>query len=201
MGKLCEMNFRIRNPDSDEFTEHEKAYCRHLSQFEKSANTHLWKFFGWDFFHDGTIESIQVQGDLRTVVIRLACPNVKRFRSETDYEYINIGFECTFENVTSLILQDEMPDHVGDMTECHIMFLDAEINTSPILDSLTPEDGCDVDRHYSLLIRFLADHSIIWLEMVFSQVNVVADEPAAFALMEADPRFDVPTWSVERMGG
>ncbi len=195
------MNFRIRNPDSDDFTEHEKAYYRHLEQFKKSSNTDLWKFFGWDFFHDGAIKSIEVQGDLRTVVIRLTCPNVKRFRSEADYEYVNVGFECTFRNVTSLTIQDEELGHAGGVYKYDALFLDAEINTSPILDGLAPTDEHDPDFRYSLLIRLLADDSIIWLEMIFSQVDVVADEPAAFALMEADPKFHVPTWSEERTGG
>ena len=193
------MRFRMRNPEADNYTECQQAYYRHLEQFAKSSNTDLWKFFGWDFFHDGSVESIQIQGDLRTVTMRLTCPNVKRFGSETDFEYINVGFECTFQNVTSLIMQDEIPTHAWDMKKYHTMFLDAEINTSPILDGLTQAGERDLDHRYSLLIRFLVDDSIIWLEMVFSQVNVVADEPAAFALMEADPKFLVPTWSGEGM--
>jgi hypothetical protein len=195
------MNFRIRNPDGDDYTERQKTYYRHLEQFEKSSNTNLWKFFGWDFFHDGHIESIQVQGDLRTVAIKLNCPNVKQFRSETDYEYINVGFGCTFRNVTSLTIQDEKLGHTGGVYKYDAWFLEAEINTSPLLDGLTPQDEDDPDARYSLLIRLLADDSTVWLEMIFSQVDVVADEPTAFALMEADPRFHVPTWSEERMSG
>ncbi len=63
------MNFRIRNPDGDEaeFERCENAYRQHLQRFEKDTRTHLWKFFGWDFFHDGSIESIEVRGDLKTV--------------------------------------------------------------------------------------------------------------------------------------
>jgi hypothetical protein len=38
------------------------------------------------------------------------------------------------------------------------------------------------------------------VELIFSQVDVVADEPAAFALMESDPKFEVPTWSVDKAG-
>jgi hypothetical protein len=56
------------------------------------------------------------------------------------------------------------------------------------------------DPHYSLLMRLEADGSIIWVELIFSQVDVVADEPAAFALMGSDPKFEVPTWSVDKAG-
>jgi len=194
------MDFRIRVPDSDDYTKHENAYCEHLKQFNKRSNTHLWKFFGWDFFHDGVVKSIEVQDDLRTVVVRLECPNIKRFKANGDYVYLNIGFACTFQNVTLLNIEDETPEHAWEMKKYHTIFLDAEINTSPILKGFPPEDERDSDPHYSLLIRMLADDSIIWLELIFSQVNVVADEPAAFALMESDPKFDVPTWPGDKEG-
>ena len=190
------MNFRIRNLDGDEaeFERCESAYRQHLKRFEKDTRTHLWKFFGWDFFHDGSMDSIQIRGDLQTVVIRLNCPNIKRLKADGDYEYVNVMFECTFHTVSAFTVQYETPEHWWDVRKNATIFLDAEINTSPILDSFGPEDEHEPDPHYSLLIRLLADDSIIWLELVFSQVDVIADEPAAFALMESDPRFKVPTW-------
>jgi hypothetical protein len=193
------MNFRIRNPDSDELTKYD-AYHQHLKQLEKTSNTDLWKFFGWDFFHDGSVESIQIQGDLKTIMIRLNCPNIKRFKSNGDYEYINVMFECTFHTVSTFTVQYETPEHSWDARKNATQFLDAEINTSPILGSFSPEDELNPDPHYSLLIRLEADYSIIWLELVFAQVDVVADEPAAFALMESDPKFEVPTWSADKVG-
>jgi hypothetical protein len=191
-----EMNFRIRHPDADEaeFERCENAYRQHLKRFKKTSNTDLWKFFGWDFFHDGTVKSVRVEGDLRTVVLELDCPNIKRFKSDGNYEYTSVGFACTFQNVTVLNIHDETPEHAWEMKKYYTIFLDAEINTCPTLDRFAPEDELEPDLHYSLLIRLLADDSIIWLELVFSQVDVVADEPAAFALMESDPRFHVPTW-------
>jgi hypothetical protein len=188
------MSFRIRDPDSEEFMRHEDAYHAHLKQFKKTSNTHLWKFFGWDFFHDGSIESIQMRGDLKTVVIRLSCPNIKRLKSDGDYEYIGVMFECTFHTVSECAIHYETPEHSWDVRKNDAIFLDAEINTSPILNSFGPEDELNPDPHYSLLVRLLVDESIVWLELVFSQVDVVADEPVAFALMESDPRFEVPTW-------
>jgi len=53
------MNFRIRRLDSDEFAQYEDAYYQHLKQFQKTSDTGLWKFFGWDFFHDGAVKAIQ----------------------------------------------------------------------------------------------------------------------------------------------
>jgi len=66
------MSFRIRNPDSDDFTAYEKAYRQHLSRFKDMTQTHLWKFFWWDFFHDGEVGPIQVESDLKTMVIEWA---------------------------------------------------------------------------------------------------------------------------------
>lgn len=192
------MNFRIRNPDSEEYAEHQKAYYRHLEQFPKDSNTDLWKFFGWDFFHDGSVASIQIRGDLQTAVIRVNCPNIRRLRTERDYEYVNAMFACTFRMVSTFTLQYETPEHRWDVRKNDTQFLNAEINTSPILKSVGPGDDRHPDPHYSLLIRLLADDSIIWLELVFSQVDVVADEPVAFALMESDPGFEVPTWSADK---
>lgn len=192
------MNLRIRDPDSDDFAEYEKAYYRHLEQFKKSSNSHLWKFFGWDFFHDGAIESIEIQGDLKTVVIRLNCPNVKRFKPDGEYEYINVGFSCTFRNVSTFTIQYETPERRWDVRRSSTLFLDAEINTSPMLAGFKALDEDDADHFYSLLVQLLAGDSTIWVELIFSQVDVIADEPTAFALMESDPRFDVPTWSPDK---
>lgn len=188
------MNFRIRNPDSDDFAKYEKAYYWHLEQFKKSSNTHLRKFFGWDFFHDGVIGSVEIQGDLKTVVIRLTCPNVKRFKPDGDYEYINVGFSCTFRNVSTFTIQCETPEHCWDARRNSTLFLDAEINTSPMLAGFKALDEDGADHFYSLLMRLLAGDSTIWVELIFSQVDVIADEPTAFALMEVDPKFKVPTY-------
>jgi hypothetical protein len=196
----CAVTFRIRNPDSDDFAKYEKAYYRHLEQFKKSSNTNLWKFFGWDFFHDGDIGSIEIQGDLKTVVIRLNCPNVKRFKPDGEYEYINVGFSCTFRNVSTFTIQYETPERCRGVRASSTLFLDAEINTSPMLAGFKALDDADADHIYSLFMQLLGDDSTIWVELIFSQVDVIADEPTAFALMEVDPKFDVPTWSPDKTG-
>lgn len=192
------MKFRIRNPDTRDLTKHERAYCEHLRQFRKNCNTDLWKFFVWDFFHDGSIKSIEMCADLKTVIVRLDCPNVKRFKSNGDYEYIDVGFTCTFEDVSIFTVRSETPESSWDVRGNPAVFLDAEINSSPALDGFDPQDDNDPESHASLLMRLLAGDSAIWMELVFSQLNVIADEPTAFALMESDPRFEVPTYPSEK---
>jgi hypothetical protein len=147
------MDFRIRNPDGNEadFERCEDAYRQHLKRFKKSSNTDLWQFFGWDFFHDGSMESIHIRGDLQTVVIRVNCPNIKRLKADGDYEYINVMFECTFHTVSTVTVQYETPEHECDVKKSDTIFLDAEINTSPIRDSFGPENELEPDPYYSLL--------------------------------------------------
>jgi hypothetical protein len=184
--------FRIRNLDTDDRSEYEqtqRVYFEHLARFSKSSNTDLWKFFCQDFFHDGGIESIQITADLKNIVMRLGCPNIKRFLSNGDFEYVSATFECTFHNIVNLHMEDRTAVEWGDLTETPAMFLHAEINTSPLLKTLDVED-----KPYSLLIEMLSGDNIIWLEIVFSQVDVVPDEPLAFSLMEADPNYEVPTY-------
>lgn len=192
------MHFRIRNPAGDDFAACERTYRQHLSRFKGMSSTDLWKFFRWDFFHDGEIESVQVEGDLRAVTIGLNCPNVRRARPDGTWEYVNVGFKCTFRDVSTFTIQSETPVHDGDVRGNSGVFLDAEINTSELLDRFETENKPDLESPCSLLMRLLAENSIVWIELVFSQVDVVANEPAAFALMEADPRFEVPAYSLEK---
>jgi hypothetical protein len=199
----CQVNFRVRNPDSDDASviqESYKAYRLHLSRFKETSGNDLWKFFYWDFFHDGVVQSVQVQGDLRTVVIGLDCPNIKRLKPDGRYEYVNVGFTCTFHTVATFSMQFDPPEHSWDARRNSVVFLYSEINTSPVLESFELEDEYgNPEPHYSLLIQLLADESVVWLEMVFSQVDVIANEPAAFALMESDSQFEAPTWSADKM--
>jgi hypothetical protein len=197
------MNFRIRGIDTDNFAKGEKAYWLHLKPFDKSANRDLWKFFGWDFFHDGEVESIQINGSLRTVVMRLGSDNIKRLKSDGDFDPVPMMFTCTFHGVSSLTMNDEVDKRWAGLprAECWpARFRHGEINTSPSLKSPEPKGEASSDARYSLLMELPAGDgaSTVWLELVFSQVDVKPDEPAAFMLMEADPNFKVSTWSAEK---
>lgn len=191
------MAFRIRKEyDNDQWAEGEKAYFKHLEQFSKESDGDLWKYFYRDFFHDGQVQSLDVGPDLKTVVMGLACPNVERLRSDGRREYLNVDFTCTFQNVVHLRIEEDPPTSWYDAQEAYAVFLAAEINTSPLLET---HAGDEEDRSSSMLIELLAHDSVIWMEIVFYDLRVEPDEPVAFSLMEASPEFDVPTWSPESM--
>ncbi len=194
------MNFRIRNLDTEDKAEYtccDKLYRQHLRKFSKSANSDLWKFFYWDFFHDGEIESIKINEDLKTIIMRLNCPNIKRYLDNGTYKYVNAMFTCTFRDVSSFNLLHEKTNLKCEPAGCSATYLYAEINTSPLLATIDTDDPDD-PGYYSLLIRFLMDNSYAWLEVVSSQVDVVCDEPLTFTMMESDPKFEVPAFCAQK---
>ena len=176
----------IDTRDSSKYEECQQAYFQHLDKFCKTSNTDLWKFFHYDFFHDGRIESLKIGSDLKTIDLTLNSPNIKRIFKDNDYEYVSATFTCTFQNVIKFTISDSAPKEWCDVNDRSALFLYSEINTSPLLKKL----GADF---YSILIEMLADNTI-WLEIVFSQVDVVPKEPLAFSLLEADENFEVPLY-------
>jgi len=188
------MTFRIRKlGDDTSWEEGEKAYLDHLKQFSKSSKDALWKYFCSDFFHDGTVDFCEIRPDLKTVVVGLNGPNIKHLQVDGEFEYLSADFTCTFENVVALHIEEDPPTQVHDPGEAYAVFLCAEINTSPLLETSVASE--QEDCFSSILIELLAHDSVIWMEIVFSYVSVEPKEPVAFSLMEASPEFDVPTWS------
>lgn len=191
------MEFRIRkDTDNDaEFKAGQKAYVKHLGRFNKTSNSDLWKFFYWDFFHDGDIKYINISADLKKVSIKLGAPNIKRFLPSGDFEYKNVDFVCTFHNVIHLEINNKSISEWLPYNAQPATFLAAEINTSPMLAEMQVKD-----EFYSLLIEAMAGDNVIWLELVFSQVDVEAEEPVAFSFMEANSQFEIPVYHPEEKG-
>jgi hypothetical protein len=146
-----------------------------------------------DFFHDGYIEKITLEQDLKTVSFRLDCPNIKRYAND-DYEFVSASFECIFTGVSNFNVYYENPQMAAELSKYASQFLFSEINTSPVLETMGKED-C-----YSILIQLLAGDDVVWMELVFNQVHVIADEPLSFARMESDPAFKIPTYSDKKNG-
>jgi hypothetical protein len=188
------LGFRIRKDTDDdlEFQKGIKVYHKHLDAFKKTSNSDLWKYFYWDFFHDGRIESISMGKDFKSITMKLTCPNIKRFSSKTEYKYLNADFTCTFQNVLNFEIENTATANQWLRSKNQsVTFLYAEINSSPLLKRLKPGE---YSEYYSLLIQLLTDNYIAWLEIVFSQVDVEPKEPLAFSLMESNPKFEIPAY-------
>ena len=191
------MTFRIRKEDDRAWWDDpESPYRRHLDRFPKTSDGVLWKYFYWDFFHDGCLRSVEMGPNLKTVVMRLNCPNIERVFSDGRREYLSVDFTCTFENIVHLQIERDPPIQGYDVQDTEAVFLAAEVNTSPQVGTWADRD--EMDRLSSMIVQLLAHDDIIWMELVFSNLRVEPEEPVAFSLMEASPDFEVPTWSPER---
>jgi hypothetical protein len=187
------MPFRIRDPENDDpaaFKSAEKQYREHLSHYLKTSNRDLWKFFYWDFFHDGWINSIELSPDLQTVSLKITCPNIKRRIGEDDYEYINLNFTCCFSGLLQFRIDSDISLLRRPPNGDPGIFRYAEINSYPGLADIKSED----ESFYSLLIDLEVNGSKSCMELVFQQVDVASAEPAAFSLMEASSQFSMPTY-------
>ena len=194
------MPFKIRSTDDnakkEEWESREKLYREHLKPFEKQNNSDLWKYFYWDFFHDGSIEKIVFWENPGDVVFDICCPNIKRKKGER-FEYINVDFKCIFRDVVYFHIDHDHSEEFVHKQQYPFTYIASEINTlSDIIEKnkLIDEDG-DVDTEfYSLILEILGAETSFEIEMVFSQVDVTAKENTAFELMLASEDFYTPIY-------
>lgn len=203
------MDFKIRNLDFGNKSESQKAdyaYRKHLEQFQESLNSDLWKFFYYDFFHDGYIEQFQIEDNMRTVKFKIDSPNIKRKQKNNGFGLVlSRPLSCTFFNVVSIRIERQNDFNWSNKVN-HARFKYSEINTSDFLDKLNnlpdeedlEDDDYGDDDYSSLLILALSGDSEILIELVFSDVVVEPHEPLAFALMENNPEFEIPVYSIEK---
>ncbi|PKQ38691.1 MAG: hypothetical protein CVT59_00975 [Actinobacteria bacterium HGW-Actinobacteria-1] len=189
------MGFRLRDVETDDLEVVHAAdarYREHLRRFDTESNGTLWKYFYWDFFHDGWLTRFSVGDDLRTVELSIVCPNIERFDDTGAYECVDAAFDVELRHVVELAMSVDPPGAV-DEELCCATLLYTEINTSPLAASLSAADPDGV-QWCSLMIEFDLGGPTLWLEAVFRDVSVVPQEPVAFSAMEADPRFKIGTY-------
>ena len=123
------MGFRIRNTHCESenaWKARDRLYREHLEKFNKRSNRSLWKYFYWDFFHDGMIQKINFWENPGNCVFYLTCPNIKRKKGD-DFEYINIDFKCTFRDVVYFHLDHDNPKEMLSNQLSPFIFLYPEI--------------------------------------------------------------------------
>ena len=94
------MAFRIRGTDcgSPEYWEtQDKIYRDHLIKFNKRNNSDLWKFFYWDFFHDGCIEKVSFWDTSGNITLHMSCPSIKKKVGDS-FTYISGSYQATVNN-------------------------------------------------------------------------------------------------------
>lgn len=181
------MGFRIRDVEED-FESQDVVYRDHLEKFNKKNNGDLWRYFYWDFFHDGIISSIFFKKGMGEVEFLMSCPNIKK-KKGNDFEYVNVDFKCTFTNVAYFLFDNK--DSVNDYEE-NFTFLYAEVNS---LKKIIEEKQLKYDEDFcSLIIEVIGGVESSFIEMVFSGVHVEAIENTAFELMLESESFKVPIY-------
>jgi len=184
------MGYKIRvNDDAENYDEQIQKYKEHLAQFNKRKNTDLWKYFYWDFFHDGDIEDIHFTRGSRQIAFHMSCPNIKRL-NENSYEYINVEFKCEFRNVIHFHLDAKDADDFDDTDVFE--FNSSEINT---LSDMLDKDDDEYD-YYSIIMKLYTPGGTAYLEMVFEGLYVEAIENTAYEIMLGSDKFDVPIYEI-----
>lgn len=189
------MSFKIKAIDADDpnFDKKEKKYYGHFKKFNMNNNSDLWKFFGYDFFHDGIINKISFEKGLNKVLFDIYSPNIKYFRTQDEFEFINVDFCCTFNDVPYFNI--ETPSRPNDNSVDYfvfeeITFLSSEINS--LEDLISAYSKAYDENFYSLIIELLGDSNKFYLKMVFSNLTVIPKEPLAFNLMLDNKKYEMP---------
>lgn len=184
-------SFRIRETDADapDFEAREARYRTHLRALDLRPDGDLLRYFGFDFFHDGTISRIAISEDAQSLSFKVEGPNVW-----DGARYLPpLGFTCHFQDLVQFHLSALKLDRHNDpldLRERGVSFMYAEV------DSLTEEIE-QVRKRYKRPF-----HSLIIetrpmcrdLALIFGEVSVQADEPLAFERLLKDPSYRMPIW-------
>jgi hypothetical protein len=179
---------------ADEMMQH---YSHHVQQIEQDVPKDLLQYFGTDFFHDGTIESICYTTHHNDVEMTIWGPNIKFWKRNQEYEYINCKFHVVFTNVVMFDMHVEKYDsyndplHYGPQT---VQYLSGEINSlAKEIDEYNTMYKDDDLQFHSLIFETLPCER--WYRLVFSDIRVWAEEEVAFEMMTRDPRYEIPTYT------
>lgn len=154
----------------DVIREKENIYRAMLEVTDFQAAPDLNEYFSEDFFHDGRMSDFALADDLRIFQFR-AVADLPVLREAESRDLVGhsawASFLCTFYGVSQLRICDVRPAR-----ECR--FDCAEINS---LDLVAHASGGE--SAFSLIV----DTSCSSIEVVFSRISVVADEPVGFQLL------------------
>jgi len=145
----------------------------------------LWRYFGYDTFHDGDIARVEFDAACRQLYLHVDCPNVKYFASPTsDFEFVTVSFVVHVEDIRTFAF--ERRNEETSSTVAVPTFLYAEIETAE--KEIREADQQTGESHHSIII----DADELRLGCVFRNIHVAGTEPTATTLMLRDTRFKFP---------
>ena len=197
--------YRIRpsavllDDDTVDFQRKMTAYDAFLAARRASIPPNLWRYFRYDFFHDGVILAVTPDATCRRLNLTIDCPNVEYTRSPaelpapgakrgyaSDFEFVNVAFEIQlFDVYRWAVLQGS--EKLSRNREGP-QFLSAEIDTEDALIAEATQATDDEEEHHSLIIE--AD--LYDMVVIFQSIGVQPLEPVATELMMRDPRYRFP---------
>jgi len=153
-------------------------YYTYLKTICNKLDTDLIDYFGFDFFHDGKIEDINIINVFKEVAFKIYSPNLKLFDEDGDFSYVYANFKLHFYNVPWF--SSEI--HIDRKQDSEITYLYSEINTLKEQIAFCRKD--DRRPYKSLLMQ--TTHGFIGL--VFERIWVEPEEPLALELLLRDDR-------------
>lgn len=180
------MGFVIRSDDPEIFNEQEKLYRIHLEKFDKSNLNHLWRYFYYDFFHDGEIKEIKFKNGACNVSFLISSPNIERRRGMRS-EHIVIDFRCTFLDVVYFNFENRNRNNNLKDT---FTYLSSEINTIDEYVNIKKEKNHE--GFNTLIIEVLNGKESSFIKIAFQDIFVEAVENTAYELMLTSDAFNIP---------
>ena len=182
------MSFRFRKPQinsREKYNRAQEIYFSHLGSFQNGPGTDLWKFFGWDFFHDGKITSFKFNPDLSQLQMQIMGCNFRTFDDSGDYKYEEpLDFICSFTDVLAFSIEQESSENFGGKKNRCPNYLYSEINTA--IPKPLPKNS----QYSSIIIQALGHDDYIWIKIVFKELKVLPKDLARFEQLQSNPKTD-----------
>lgn len=151
------------------------AYADFLRESDQSTSGDLLRYFGRDFFHDGSMSAVVVDADTASFSFRTKCENVQR----PDRMSVQPApqFDVRFENVVEFAWASGRPGQR--------IFVGAEIDGLP--DSISDAEARHSTKFHSLVIDAYGES----FQVVFTAVRVNPTDPVSWTSILADPELQV----------
>jgi len=124
--------FKIRVNDNENYDDKSTKYNKHLNKIKNKIPVDLLKYFGKDFFHDGSILSININNNIKIIDFLIECPNIRYYKNKTEFEYFSLNFICRFINVVFFEIKSFKSDKYNDpltFNDPIPVFMHSEINS------------------------------------------------------------------------